>query len=212
MNSQWQKSLKFWYLLHPKSKTYEINFIKSCYRDLSNNIPMAHPNSSYLKWMVDLQMWPRSQLISPSKTWSFMINLNFQRQKSLKNQYLHHPKSKSYETYSIKSSSTRSLQQQHQRHIPIPLKFSIMIYFSIQSKNRSIIQELLHHQSKHYETKLMHPSLSEIFPKTSRTWSETPQFDESHGYKTIQNKLPSLIDRWVGSGIKGIINIIYWMW
>jgi hypothetical protein len=186
MNSRWQKSLKIWYLPHPKSKTYELNFIKSCYWDLSNSIPMAHPNSSYLNWMVDLQIWPCSQLISPSKTWSFVINLNFQWQKITQKSNIPQILSPNLtKTYSIKFCSSRSFQQ-HQRHIPIPLRFLIKIYFNIQSKNHSIIQELLHHNSKRYETKPMHPSLSEIFPKRPRTWSETPRFDESHGYKTKQ--------------------------
>ncbi len=30
LNLPWQKSHKMWYLPHPKSKTYKINFIKSC--------------------------------------------------------------------------------------------------------------------------------------------------------------------------------------
>jgi hypothetical protein len=52
--------------------------------------------------------------------------LNFQLQKSLQNQYLPHSESKSYQTNSIKSCSSRSFQQ-HQRHIPIPPKFSTTI-------------------------------------------------------------------------------------
>jgi hypothetical protein len=47
----------------------------------------------------------------------------FLRQKSLKNQYLPHSKSKSYQINSIKSYTSRSFQQ-HQMHIPIPAKFS----------------------------------------------------------------------------------------
>jgi hypothetical protein len=74
--------------------------------------------------MVSLQVLPRSQLIFPSKTWFFGIYLNFQWQKSLKNQYLPHSKSKSYQINSIKSCSSRSFQQ-HQRHIPIPPKFQL---------------------------------------------------------------------------------------
>jgi hypothetical protein len=38
------------------------NSIKSC-------SSKAHPNSSYLNWTIDLQMWPHSQLFFPSKTW-----------------------------------------------------------------------------------------------------------------------------------------------
>jgi hypothetical protein len=43
------------------------------------------------------------QLIFPSKTWFFGIYLNFQWHKSLKNQYLPHFESKSYQITSIKS-------------------------------------------------------------------------------------------------------------
>jgi hypothetical protein len=69
---------------------------------------------------------PRPQLIFPSKTWFFGIYLNFQQQKSLKNQYLPHSESKSYQINFIKSCSSRSFQQQ-QTHIPIPPKFSATI-------------------------------------------------------------------------------------
>ncbi len=72
------------------------------------------------------QALPRPQLIFPSKTWFLGIYLNFQRQKSLKHQYLPHSESKSYHINSIKSCSSRSFQQ-HQRHIPIPPKFSATI-------------------------------------------------------------------------------------
>jgi hypothetical protein len=70
----------------------------------------------------------RPQLIFPSKTSSFEIYLNFQRQKSLKNQYLSQSQSKYYQINSITSCSSRSFQQQQQqRHIPIFPKFSAMI-------------------------------------------------------------------------------------
>jgi hypothetical protein len=51
---------------------------------------------------------PRPQLIFPSKTWFLEIYLNFQQQKSLKNQYLPHSESKSCQINSIKSCSSRS--------------------------------------------------------------------------------------------------------
>jgi hypothetical protein len=66
------------------------------------------------------------QLIIPSKTWFVGIYLNFQWQKLLKNQYMPHCESKSYQVNSIKSCSSKSFQQ-HQGHIPIPLKISAMI-------------------------------------------------------------------------------------
>ncbi len=54
------------------------------------------------------QALPRPQLIFPSKTWFLRIYLKFQRQKSLKNQYLPHSEYKSYQRNSIKSCSSRS--------------------------------------------------------------------------------------------------------
>ncbi len=57
-----------------------------------------------LVWLVLLaQVLLHPQLIFPSKTWFFEIYLNFQWHKSLKNQYLPHSKSKSYQINSIKS-------------------------------------------------------------------------------------------------------------
>jgi hypothetical protein len=83
--------------------------------------------SFILVWLVLLaQVLPHRQLIFPSKTWFFGIYVNFQRQKSLKNQYLPHSESKSYQINSIKSRPSKFFQE-HQRHIPIPPKFSAMI-------------------------------------------------------------------------------------
>ncbi len=83
------------------------------------------PNEYILVWPVLLAhvLLPHPQLIFPSKTWFFGINLNFQQQKSLKNQYPPHSKYESYQINSIKSCSSTSFQQQ-QSHFPIPLKFS----------------------------------------------------------------------------------------
>jgi hypothetical protein len=76
--------------------------------------------------MIDIQMLPHPQPIFLFKTCFLKIYLNFQRQKSLKNQYLPHSESKSYQINSIKSYLSRSFQE-HQRPGPIPLKFSAMI-------------------------------------------------------------------------------------
>jgi hypothetical protein len=65
--------------------------------------------------------------------------LNFQRHKSFLNQYNPHFKSKSYQINFIKSCSSRSFQQ-HQRHAPIPPKFSARIYLNFQWKNHSIFK------------------------------------------------------------------------
>jgi hypothetical protein len=50
----------------------------------------------------------------------------FNTRNHLKNQYLPHSKSKSYQINSIKSYSSKSFQQ-HQNHIPIPPKISATI-------------------------------------------------------------------------------------
>ncbi len=125
------------------------------------------------------QVLPCPQLIFPSKTWFFGIYLNFQGQKSLLNQYLPHSESKSYQINSIKSCLSRSFRH-HQRHIPIPPKFSVK-------------KELLQSKSKCHGTKSMHPS-----------WSRAFQRHQEHDLKhpvdlitTIQKKLPSFIDRCV---------------
>jgi len=77
--------------------------------------------------------WPKCyhvlNWLFPSKTWFFGIYLNFQLEKSLENQYLPHSESKSYQTNSIKSCSSRSLQQ----HL---LGFN----FNFQWKNHSIFK------------------------------------------------------------------------
>jgi hypothetical protein len=68
-------------------------------------------------------------IVSTSSTdFSFqnLIFWNLFEFSALKNQYLPHFESKSYEINSIKSCSSRSFQQD-QRHIPILLKFSAMI-------------------------------------------------------------------------------------
>jgi hypothetical protein len=93
-------------------------------------------------------------------------------------------KPKSYQTNSIQSWSSRS-SKQHQRHISIPPKFWVKKSFNI--------QELLHHKSKHHETKPMQPSSS---------WSRALQRHQENNLKhpssvdlvpKKQNKLPCFI-------------------
>jgi len=88
--------------------------------------------------MLELYGKPSSVTTSstdfPSKTWFFGIYFNFQRQKSLLNQYLPHSKSKSYQINCIKSCSSRSFQQ-HQMHTP-------MILCNFQWRNHSIFKKL----------------------------------------------------------------------
>jgi hypothetical protein len=87
LNLQWQKSLRTWYLPHPKSKTYEINSIKSCslrsFQQYQMHIPIPLGFLG-LNWMADFQVWPCFQLIFPSKTWFFVVYLNFNDENHLK--------------------------------------------------------------------------------------------------------------------------------
>ncbi len=106
--------------------SYELN-IQTSFKFMEK---LKQNDSSFhllLVWPMPLtQVLPRPQLIFPSKTCFFGIYLNFQQQKSLLNQFLPHSKYKFYQIDSIKSCSSRSFQQ-HQRHIPILPKFSLMI-------------------------------------------------------------------------------------
>jgi hypothetical protein len=153
----------------------------------------AHPKVLFhvtLVWPVPLtQVFSHLQLIFPSKTWFFGIYLNFQWQKSFKNQYLPHSESKSYQINSIKLCSSRYFQQ-HQRHIPILLKFSATIIFSEEiiqysrtfgpqvqtSWNQAHAPLLVETFERHQEHVLKHPGLVDLIT-------------------TKQNKLLSFIDR-----------------
>ncbi len=137
------------------------------------------------------QMLPRPQLIFPSKTWIFGIYLNFQWQKSLLNQYLPHSESKSYQIHSIKSYSSRSFQE-HQRHSPIPLKFSATILILILVKKSFNIQELLHSKSKHHGTKRTYPLSSRAFQRhQEQDLKHLGSVDLITTKQLKQNKLPS---------------------
>jgi hypothetical protein len=88
----------------PKCKTYKVVL----WHIFLNWHDLVYPSST-LVWPVLLaQVLPCPQLIFPSKTWIFGIYLNFQWQKSLKNQYLPHSESKFYQINSIKFYSSRS--------------------------------------------------------------------------------------------------------
>jgi hypothetical protein len=96
------------------------------------------------------------------------------KNKSLKNQYLPHSKSKSYQINSIKSCSSRSFEQ-HQRHIPFvrifQLGFNLIYTEEIIQYSRTSIPQV---QTPYA------PLLLESFPKRSRTPSEASWFGGSH--------------------------------
>jgi hypothetical protein len=115
----------------------------------------------HTSWMVSLQVLPRPQLIFPSKNWFFGIYFNFQQQKSLKNQYLPHSESKSYQINSIISYSSRSFQQ-HQMHIP-------KIQCTFQWRNHSIFKKFLHRKSKPMKPSGCTPPPRELSRETKNT-------------------------------------------
>jgi hypothetical protein len=138
-------------------------------------------------WPVPLaQVLPCPQLIFPSKTWFSGIYFNFQLQKSLKDQFLPHSESKSYQINSIKSCSSRSFQQHQNFQLQLNLIFKEEI---IQYSRTSAPQVQILWNQAHA------PLIVESFPKTPRTRFEASQFGGSHNYKTRQNKLPSFIDK-----------------
>jgi hypothetical protein len=126
----------------------------------------------------------RSQLSFPSKTWFFGIYLNFQQQKSSKNQYLPHSESKSYQINSIKSWSSRSFQQHKGTFQFLPnfqLWFNLICSEEIIQYSRTFAPQV---QTSWNQANA--PLLIESSPKTPRTRSEASQFGGSHNYKTKQ--------------------------
>jgi hypothetical protein len=136
---------------------------------------------------------PRSQLTFLSKTWFLGIYLNFQQQKSLKNQYFPHTESKIYQINSIKFCSSRSFQQ-HQRHVPIPSKFSARIQFNFQLRNHSIFKNFCTASPTVMKPSGCTPPPQELSKDTKNVnWSIPVPWISSVQNKT--NKLPSFIDR-----------------
>jgi hypothetical protein len=94
------------------------------------------------------------------QTCFFGIYLNFQRQKSLKNQYLPHSESKSYQ---------------------IQLQFNLIFSEEIIQYSRTFVPQFQTSWNQAHT-----PLLVESFPKTSSTPSEASWFGGSHNYKTKQ--------------------------
>ncbi len=94
----------------------------------------------------------------------FAIILNFQQQKSLKNQYLPHLSSENYEINSIKSDSLRAFQQ-HKEHLQIPIKFSVSILFNFHWRNGSIINSFHTVAPNSLKPRLTHPHSSRAFQR-----------------------------------------------
>jgi hypothetical protein len=109
---------------------------------------------------------PCPQLIFPSKTWFFGIYLNFQQQKSLKNQYLPQFQSKSYWINPIKTS--------HQ-DLSNNTKGTFQFLQNFQLWFNSIFNEKIIQYSRTFALQVQtswnqaHAPLVESFPKTLTT-------------------------------------------
>jgi hypothetical protein len=136
---------------------------------------------------------PRPQLIFPSKTWFWGIHLNFQRQKSLQNQYLPHSESKSfYQINSTKSLLIKMFPTRPKADSNSSEIFSHNLVKKIIQYSRTFApqvqmswnQKPLHSSSsskafqRHQEHNLKHPGLVDLIP-------------------TKQSKLPYFIDRYI---------------
>ncbi len=108
----------------------------------------------------------------------------FSSRNHLKFNISHHLNPKSYQINSIKSCSSIPFQQ-HQRHIPLPPKFSATIWFKIQWRNHSYSRTFALHVQMPWN-QAHAPLLLESFPKRPRRWFEASSFGESHKYKTKQ--------------------------
>jgi hypothetical protein len=127
---------------------------------------------------------PSPQLIFPSKTWFFGTYLNFQWQKLLKNQYLPHSESKSYEinpAHQDLSNNTKGTFQ---------FLRNFQLWFNLLFKNFCTTSPNV------MEPSPWTPPGQELSKDTKNTiWSILVQ--RSRNYKTKQNKLPSFIDRYI---------------
>jgi hypothetical protein len=133
---------------------------------------------------------PHLQLIFSSKTWFFGIYLNFQQQKSLKNQYLTSSKSKSYQINSINPDHqdlSNNIKDIFQFLRNFQLWFNLIFIKEIIQYSRTFVLQV---QTSWNEAHA--PLLIKSFPNTPRTQSEASWFSGSHSYKT--NYLPSKID------------------
>jgi hypothetical protein len=147
--------------------------------------------SFQLVWPVPLaQVLPHPRLIFPSKTWFFGIYLGFQWQKSIRNQYLPHSESKSYQINSIKSLLIKIFPTAPKAHSNSSQIFS---YDLIKRKNHSIFKKLLQHTSKPHGTKPMHRSSSRAFQRHQEHDLKHPSAVDL--ITTKQNKLPFFIGR-----------------
>ncbi len=147
-------------------------------------------------WPVLLaKVLPRPQLIFPSKTWFFRIYLNFQGQKSLKNQFLTYSESKwiplnpAHQDLSSNTKGTFQFLQNFQ------LWFNLIFSEEIIQYSRTFAMQVQTPWNQAHALCLL-----QSFPKRPRMWSEASQFGGSHQYITKQNKtnkLPCSIDRFV---------------
>jgi hypothetical protein len=156
--------LHTWFVREQEYIWKSLKFQDTSVHDRLHGKPVMQYNTWTLStYQCGLWCWPKCYHVLNwfflPKTWFLGIYLNFQQQKSLKNQYLQHCESKSYQINSIKSCLSRSFQQ-HQRHIRIPPKFSATILINFQWKIHSIFKNFC----------IASPNVMEPSPCTPPCW------------------------------------------
>jgi hypothetical protein len=117
--------------------------------------------------MVSLQVSPQVQLIFCSKSWFLKIYLNFQRQKSLKNQYLPHSESKSYQINPLNSAHqdlSNNTKGTFQFLRNFQLRFNLIFSEEIIQYSRTFALQVQMSWNQAHA-----PLLVKSFPKTPRT-------------------------------------------
>ncbi len=130
-------------------------------------------------WSVPLaQVLPHPQLIFACKTWFFGIYLNFQQQKSPKNQYLPHSESKSYQINSIKSS--------HQ-DLSNDTKGTFQLFWNFQPWFNLIFSRKIIQYSRTFA------------PQVQTSWNQAqhPSSSSSRAFQIHQETIWSILVRWI---------------
>jgi len=121
----------------------------------------------------NLKLWQCEHIESSTEfsfqTQFFAIYLSFQRQSSLKNQYLLHLSSQDCEINSIKSDASKAFQERPQ----IPIQFSVSILSSFHWENDPIINSFLVLAPNRLKPSGCNPLFIKSFPKTIKSvaWS-----------------------------------------
>jgi hypothetical protein len=161
---------------------------------IPSTTPNAQHNSFYLNWMVDIQVLSRAQPILPSKTWFFGIYLKISVAEIIFKSISHTFWIQILPNKFHKNPAHQDLSINTKRQVPILSKFSATISFNFQWKYHSIFKNFFTGSPNAIKPKPMHPS--------SRAFKRHQEHNMKHLslmdlITTMQNKLPSFIDRFL---------------